>query len=181
MSSSNVHEIDASRLRALLALGLSSATNDGPPSSDEPRESTLLVFSRSAIRQLLSDLRQPLLTPDRGPLSFTRLTGASASEAREFEGQTLIKALTSSHTSRIGLEHLARFGHLLACDAFQEATQRTGTVVAALALVALKRRHDFEVEPAELLRCREVLQLLSFTEALPAALRTYADRIIRSL
>ena len=175
-SSSSVHRLDKDRLLSLVALGLSEGAPDQPVDSIPALKDAVADPSGKKLLLLLSDLKQQVLIPFKGPLAFARLTQAPTQVTDDLREKSFIKALTSPRARQASLDHLAAYGALLRNTALPESTQLTGAVIHALALVALARRHGVALPVTDERRCRAVFGILASGLAVPAALRNFASR-----
>jgi hypothetical protein len=159
----DVGRLSDARVNSLLALGLSRG------SFQENAADLLAGLSgntRSHQLQLLwSDLESPVLVPDAGLISFPRLTGLPAEDARTLAGKTFREVLTSLHTSRSVLEHLATLGDILLSDPMPISVRRAGTVIRILAASALYARFGVVLKGYDPTQAVEIIRVLEMWKA----------------
>lgn len=168
----DVAKLSEKQVRRLLALG-----NRGPAQGGAVRVESAsarpsrVELSDASLRRLSADLRCSVLASGDGPLSFERLMRLEGARKEEFKNKSFLDALLSAHTSRAGLEVLARFGQLLTSDGFPSDAQLVGMVIRSLARFQLFARHGVSPRPGERETTHSLLESLESHCILPQHLR----------
>ena len=167
----NLEKLSRSQLSRLFAIALREPDDTGDDLACEIADT---IHDRRQLNQLVADLKSPVISADRSPLSFQRVTGISDEQAQSLAGQSLMQALTSVQTSREALKALRDYGRLLSQPMLPKATQATGAVVLACAQALLFRRFDVAMEAGGLRYVEKLLRLIAETAELPKPLRDCA-------
>jgi hypothetical protein len=171
-----VSALTGSQVNSLLALGLSSQTPRASAFVVEMLRNATNQKGKSLVKSIFMDLQCPVLVPGTGCLSFARLTGLPASAASEFEGKSYLKMLTSPRTSRAALEYIARFAELLTTEVLPLSTRLTGSLMQAMAQIALVTHHKIILEPAESEEMVAVVRAFASTSLAPKSVKQYVHQ-----
>jgi len=133
--------------------------------------------STEELRALLADLNLMILTSDRSPSTFQRVTELDQKTALELERQTFLSALTSPTISRKALQALNRYGDLLTQVDLPDDVKLAGLVIHTLASAAMTARFNVPLGDSAVCTVSTVLSALAAAQGLPEAIRTMASQI----
>ena len=156
-------------MRSLLSFALTThATHISDFLSELPGESRGTVVS-----EVLDNLNVSIGDTCHGALGLQRLAELPDAEINRLLKRTFLAVVMDATTSRATLHSLCEYGEFLQDQLFPDSTRLTGTVLLALANLALRHYHGVELGEFETYTVREALEALANSPNLSDELRRH--------